>query len=117
MQEKCTNMFGRLPWFLAGIGAGLSLGIFFAPESGEESRRLIANKAQAGKDRLKSSVDQGQRYVKRQRKELFDKANGLFDRSKNAMKQHKVQLGAAIEAGREVYRSYMKDGETLRVAS
>ena len=117
MQEKCTNMFGRLPWFLTGLGAGLSLGIFFAPQSGEESRRLMANKAQAGKDRLKSSVDQGQRYIKRQRKELFDEANGLFDRGKNAMKQHKVQLSAAIEAGREAYRSYMKDVENLKVAS
>lgn len=117
MQEKCTNMFGRLPWFLTGLGAGLSLGIFFAPQSGEESRRLIANKTQEGKDRLKSGVDQGQRYIKRQGHELFDEANGLFDRGKNVMKQRKVQLSAALEAGRKAYRSYMKDGETFQVAS
>ena len=117
MQEKCTNKFGKLPWFLSGLGAGLSLGVFFAPQSGEESRRLMAKKAQAGKDFLKISVDQAQRCIKLQRKELFDEANGLFDRGKNAVKQHKLQLSAAIEAGREAYRSYMQDGETLQVAS
>ena len=107
MQEKCTNTFSGLPWFLTGLGAGLSLGIFFAPQSGVESRRLIANKAQAGKDRLKDTVDRGQQYIKRQKQELFDEANGLFDRSKNAIKQHKVQLNAAFEAGRKAYLSHI----------
>jgi gas vesicle protein len=108
MQDKSGNMIGGLPWFFTGLGAGLSLGILFAPQSGEESRRLIRNKAQDGNDLLKSSVAQGQEYIKRQGKELLDEANELIDRGKNAVKQQKDQLSAAIEAGKEAYRSYVK---------
>jgi len=107
MQEKSGNMIGGLRWFLTGLAAGLSLGILFAPQSGEKSRRLIRNKAQDGNDLLKSSVNQGQEYIKRQGKELLDEANDLIDRGKNAVKHQKDQLSAAIEAGKEAYRSYM----------
>ena len=94
---------------------GLSLGILFAPQSGAENRRFIRSKAQDGSDLLKSSIDQGQEYIQRQGKELLDEANELLDRGKKAVKQKRDQLSAAIEAGKAAYRSYVRDGETIRV--
>jgi gas vesicle protein len=102
MQQK--SLYG-LSWFLGGLGTGLALGIFFAPQSGEESRGLIQKKAQDGKDLAKTTVDQGQEYIKRQGNQLLGKANELFDLGKNAVRQQKEQLSAAVEVGKEAYRS------------
>jgi gas vesicle protein len=113
MQQK--GMYG-LSWFLGGLGTGLALGIFFAPQSGEESRRMIQKKAQDGKDLVKTTVDQGQKYIKRQGNELLGKANELIDQGKIAVRQQKEQLRAAVEVGKKAYRSSVKE-ESLRATS
>ena len=115
MQQKVVITNNGLPWFLTGLGTGLAFGIFFAPQSGEESRRMIQKKAQSGKDLVKATVDQGQEYIKRQGNELLDRANELIDQGKNAVMQQKDQLSAAVEAGKQAYRSSVE--ETIRATS
>jgi len=72
-------------WFLAGAAIGATVALLFAPQSGEETRRLIAEKASEGKDKL----SEASREVAGKGRELYDKgrriadeAADLFDRGK-----------------------------------
>lgn len=88
------NGGSKLVYFLAGVGFGALLGILFAPQSGEETRRMIAEKADESKDYL---LQKG-RDVKKQTTEYID-------RGKDAVARQKEHLTAAIEAGKQAYRA------------
>ena len=88
------------------------LGILFAPRSGGENRRLIAQKAQQATDRLKATVDQGQEYIERRGTDLRGQANELIDQGKEAVHRKTDQLTRAVAAGTEAYRSRIDDAET-----
>jgi gas vesicle protein len=102
MNERNGDM-GGVSWFLAGLGTGLAVGMLFAPRSGNDSRRLIREKAEEGKNFLKSGVDQGQNYIKRRGTELVDQASEQIDRAKNAVNKQKDQLISAVSAGIDAY--------------
>jgi gas vesicle protein len=85
MREKNIRIIEGLYCFLIGLGSGLALGIFFAPRSGGESRRLIGQKAQQATDRLKATVDQRQEYIERRGTDLRSQANELIDQGKEAV--------------------------------
>ena len=46
----CCNVTTKVSYFVAGIGIGAAIALLFAPQSGEETRKQIAEKAQDGKD-------------------------------------------------------------------
>ena len=83
----------RLSYFFLGMGIGVAVGILFAPKSGEETRRLIRDRA-----------DEGRGYVKRRSDELRDSATDLVEKGKGAVKSQKDQLSAAVEAGKSAYK-------------
>lgn len=61
----------KVMWFMAGIAIGSTIALMFAPASGEETRRKIAKKTQAGRDAL---ADSG--------KEMFDRGRDMYDRGR-----------------------------------
>ncbi len=65
-------------WFLAGAAVGAALGILFAPQSGEQTRRLLVTKANEGRDRV---AEQGRDLYEKGR-EFADEAAELFERGK-----------------------------------
>ncbi len=83
----------KFSYFFLGLGIGVAVGILFAPKSGAETRELLKEKA-----------DEGKEYLKRRSEELKDSATDLVDRSKSAIQRQKEQLSAAVEAGRAAYR-------------
>lgn len=83
----------KLSFFFLGMGIGVAIGILFAPKSGEETRRLIRDKA-----------DEGRGYVKRRSGEVRESAEGMVDRGRQAVGRQRDQLNAAVEAGRQAYR-------------
>jgi gas vesicle protein len=83
----------KLSYFFLGMGIGVAIGILFAPKSGEETRRLIKEKA-----------DEGKGYVKRRSEEARESASELVERGKEAVGRQKDQLSAAVEAGKQAYR-------------
>jgi gas vesicle protein len=59
MEEK--SGFG---YFLLGLGIGVTVGVLWAPRTGEETRQLIADRASEGADYLKERAQEGTEYVR-----------------------------------------------------
>jgi gas vesicle protein len=89
----------KFSFFFLGLGLGVAVGILFAPKSGTETRELIKEKA-----------DEGKEYLKRRGDELRDSATEIVDRSKQALARQKEQLAAAVEAGKSAYREKTEAG-------
>ncbi len=83
------NGFSKLGFFLAGLGVGAGVAVLFAPKSGKETRRFIAEKAGEGRDLVTAKG----RALRRQSEELVAKAKDL-------VAEQKVRLAGAVEAGR-----------------
>jgi gas vesicle protein len=83
----------KLSYFFLGIGLGVAVGVLFAPQSGEETRRLLKDKADEGAD-----------YVRRRSNELRETATDTLERGKQTLQRKKESLTAAVDAGRQAYR-------------
>lgn len=79
--------------FFLGLGIGVGIGMLFAPKSGEETRDLLLNKA-----------DEGKEYLKRQTSGLRDSASDLLDKGRDVMNRQRDTLNEAIDAGKQAYR-------------
>jgi gas vesicle protein len=83
----------RFSYFFLGLGIGVAVGVLFAPKAGAETRDLIREKA-----------DEGKEYLKRRSVELRESASDAVERGKAAVQRQKEQIHAAVEAGRAAYR-------------
>jgi gas vesicle protein len=83
----------KFSYFFLGLGLGVAVGLLFAPKTGEETRDLLLNKA-----------DEGKEFLKRRTTELRDSAVDAVEKGKNAVSRQKDQLSAAVEAGKQAYR-------------
>jgi gas vesicle protein len=86
------NVGSKISYFLVGLGIGSLVGVLFAPKSGEETRELLSQKADEGRD-----------YAQRKARELRERADELIERSKDVASRKKDSISAAVEAGREAY--------------
>ena len=91
------NGGARFSFFLVGLGIGTVIGLLFAPRTGRETRELINEK-----------VDEGREYLKRRSRELREQAEDLVERGKETVAKQKDQVSAAIEAGKQAYREEKK---------
>jgi gas vesicle protein len=82
MSERDTNVGNILIAFAAGAVVGAGIALLYAPQSGAETRRLIAERA----EELKNSTAE------------------KFGEFKGSLKERREQLSAAFEAGKEGYR-------------
>lgn len=79
--------------FFLGLGIGIGLGILFAPKSGDQTRELILNKA-----------DQGKEFIKKQTATFQETANTLVDKGREIIGRQRENLSDAVEAGKQAYR-------------
>jgi gas vesicle protein len=84
---------GGVLWFLAGLGIGAVVGILYAPHSGNETREILMQKAEEGRD-----------FVRKRAKEARTQAEQWADRGKQVYSEQKEQIRSAVEAGRQAYR-------------
>ena len=73
--------------FVLGAVAGAAVALLYAPSSGEETRRKLANKAREGRDKAESAAREGREFLARQRE----------------------NLSAAVERGRETFEQVRKE--------
>jgi gas vesicle protein len=79
-------------YFLMGLGIGSVVGILFAPKSGDETRKYLAEKASEGNE-----------FARKRARELWDRAEDAVERGKETIAQTKEQIATAIDVGRETY--------------
>jgi gas vesicle protein len=105
-----------LAWFLAGLGVGALVGILYAPKSGRETREDLASSAREGADYVRNKsrqvadyagdvYDKGKQYAS----DYADKSRQHWDefveRGRNIVGDQTSRVTAAVQAGREAYRS------------
>jgi len=81
-----SNAAAGLLWFAAGLAVGAAVGILFAPQPGEETRRKLRDLADDGRTSLagrsRDLVDRGREFFERGR-DIADEAAELFERGRN----------------------------------
>src|SRR5579884_2715884 len=115
MSDEKSNGFS---WFLAGLGLGALLGVLYAPKSGRETREDLVNSAREGgeyiRQRSREAADQVNAYVERS-KEYFEKGraqwNDLVSQGRQFVNEQGERVSAAVEAGRQAYRSTTEAGQ------
>lgn len=83
----------RFSYFFLGLGIGVAVGVLFAPKSGAETRDLIREKA-----------DEGKEFLKRRSTEFRENAFDAVERGKEAIQRQRDQIRTAVDAGRAAYR-------------
>jgi len=86
------NQNGLANFFL-GLGIGVGLGMLFAPKSGTETRELILNKADQGKD-----------FIKKQTATLQDTASTIVEKGRDIVGRQRDNINDAVQAGKQAYR-------------
>ncbi len=84
----------NLAFFLAGLGIGAIAALLLAPQSGEEVRKLLAEKAEKSRDYLSKTG----RQVREQAEDFVEKGKDLLDRGKE-------HFEGAVKAGKQTYRA------------
>ena len=77
----------KMVYFLGGLGIGAILALLFAPQSGKQTRDMIVQKAEEGKD-----------YVTTKGREVVRQAEGMVEKGKEA-------LAGALESGKKALQS------------
>lgn len=69
--------------FVLGAVTGAAVALLMAPTSGEETRRLLGEKAKEGRERAGEAARQGREFISRQRETL----NSAIERGRDAYNQ------------------------------
>jgi gas vesicle protein len=84
MQNR-DDYASKLAWFLTGAVIGATVAVLFAPKSGKETRKMIGDTTQRGKEAVTGTsrdlVEAGREMYERGRK-LVDDAAELFERGR-----------------------------------
>jgi gas vesicle protein len=79
--------------FLAGMGVGAVVALLFAPQSGKETRRLIAKKAEKSREYFEDIAD-----------DLRDRGRDLYERGKELAKDAGESASDLVDRGRKFVR-------------
>jgi gas vesicle protein len=99
--DRGSSASGVVLSFLLGGLTGAALAILFAPRSGEETRELLGEKLREGADRGRRVRE---RAVARGR-EILDDATDYVESQREALEKRRERIGAAVEAGRQAFKS------------
>jgi gas vesicle protein len=84
-----TAAGGVIVAFVLGVFTGAAVALLMAPATGEETRRVLGDKAREGRGRAEEAARHGREFIHRQRE----------------------TLNSAIERGREAYQQARAGGE------
>ena len=99
-----------IAWLLVGLGVGALVAILCAPKSGRETREDIAHGAREGTEYLRTRTKQAVEQVGT----LVDKGKAqvgeYLERGRTLVGDQSNRVAAAVEAGREAYRTTQSSG-------
>ncbi len=79
----------KLNWFVAGAALGAAVALLYAPKSGKETRRIIGEKTEEGKQAV---TDTGKEVYERSKdiyekgRKVADEAADLFERGRKLVR-------------------------------
>jgi gas vesicle protein len=82
----------KLRSFLAGMGVGAVASLLFAPKSGEDTREILSNK-----------VEEGKQYAKGRAQEIRNRANDTVEQGIEAVGRRTKAVTAAAHAAKDTY--------------
>jgi len=88
MAHNGSSAGGVLMAFVLGAMAGAAVALLYAPASGEETRRRVAQKAREGREKAEAFAREGRDFVNRQRDTIataVDRGREAFDRAKESL--------------------------------
>jgi gas vesicle protein len=71
--------------FALGAIAGAAIALLYAPSSGEETRRKLAEKAREGREKAETLAKQGREFIDRQRETVaaaVERGRDAFDQAR-----------------------------------
>ena len=80
--------------FVLGAVSGAAVALLWAPNAGDETRRLLNEKAREGRERATDAAQQGREFVSRQRENL----STAIDRGRDAYQGARNKRDDATEA-------------------
>jgi gas vesicle protein len=110
------NKINGLAWFVAGLGVGALVGILYAPKKGSETREDLLNGAREGTEYLRTRTRQAAEQVgnlvdksKEHMGDYVDRGRAQWEefveRGKNLVAEQTGRVTAAVEAGRQAYKT------------
>jgi gas vesicle protein len=91
-----------LAWFLAGLGVGALVGILYAPKSGRETR-----------EDLVSGAREGSEYLRNRTREAAQEVSALVDKSKEQVSEYVERGREAVDRGRAQWEEFVERGKNL----
>ena len=82
-RESDGNAGAVLMAFMLGAVTGVAVALLWAPTAGEETRRLLNEKAHEGRERATDAARQGREFVNRKRETIA----AAIDRGRDAFEQ------------------------------
>jgi gas vesicle protein len=82
----------KFGWFLAGLGTGAVIAVVFAPKSGEETREILSEK-----------MEEGRQYAADRVQELHDVATDTVEQGKKVVARQTKAVAAAAGAAKDTY--------------
>lgn len=79
--------------FMGGVGLGVLMSLLFAPQSGEETREMIAKKARRARHLVGGAVDS-----------VGDAVDDIRSQMADTVQDAKSRFQEAVEAGKEAYQ-------------
>ena len=73
--EQKDQSASSVAWFVTGALIGATVAVLYAPKSGKDTRKFIANRAQQGKEAVESASDN----IVDSSKEMFDRGRKLVE--------------------------------------
>ena len=98
-EESRINGFA---WFLAGLGVGALAGVLYAPKSGRETREDLA-----------SSAREGTEYLRTRGKQVADQVGGLVDKGKEQVNDYVDRGREVVDRGRAQWEEFVERGKSL----
>jgi gas vesicle protein len=99
------NKGQSLACLLAGLGIGALVGIFFAPKSGRETREDIVCGARDGTEYLRTRTRQAVEQIDTLMDKGKEQVGDYVGRGRSFVNDQSNRVTAAVEAGREAYRT------------
>ena len=87
MSQRDGSAGNVLMAFAIGAIAGAAVALLYAPASGEETRKRLAQKARDGREKAETAARDGRQFISRQRENLT----------------------TAVESGREAFKDARKE--------